>query len=79
MRSIDPQLPLTQVESMDAVVAEGQASRRFTTSQCAAARTDADVGDIKTLASLLGLASSAKILEVVTRYFPEERLFDDGA
>jgi predicted permease len=31
VRSIDPQLPLTQVESMDHVVAEGQASRRFNT------------------------------------------------
>jgi predicted permease len=29
VHSIDPQLPLTQVESMDRVVAEGQASRRF--------------------------------------------------
>ncbi len=29
--SIDPQLPLTQVESMDQVIAEGQASRRFNT------------------------------------------------
>jgi putative ABC transport system permease protein len=29
VRSIDPQLPLTQVESMDRVVGEGQASRRF--------------------------------------------------
>jgi predicted permease len=31
VRSIDPQLPLTQVESMDNVIAEGQASRRFNT------------------------------------------------
>jgi predicted permease len=31
VRSIDPQLPLTQVESMDKVVSEGQASRRFNT------------------------------------------------
>jgi ABC-type antimicrobial peptide transport system permease subunit len=31
VRSIDPQLPLTQVESMDSVVAEGQAPRRFNT------------------------------------------------
>ena len=31
VHSIDPQLPLTQVESMDRVVAEGQASRRFNT------------------------------------------------
>lgn len=32
VRSIDPQLPLTQVESMERMVAEGQASRRFSTS-----------------------------------------------
>jgi predicted permease len=31
VRSIDPQLALTQVESMENVVAEGQASRRFST------------------------------------------------
>jgi predicted permease len=31
VRSIDPQLPLTDVESMDKVVAEGQAPRRFNT------------------------------------------------
>jgi len=31
VRSIDPQLPLTGVESMDRVVAEGQAPRRFNT------------------------------------------------
>ena len=31
VRSIDPQLPLTDVESMERVVAEGQAPRRFNT------------------------------------------------
>ena len=31
VRFIDPQLPLTQVESMDSVIAEGQAPRRFNT------------------------------------------------
>jgi predicted permease len=31
VRSIDPQLPLTKVESMEQVVEEGQASRRFNT------------------------------------------------
>jgi ABC-type antimicrobial peptide transport system permease subunit len=31
VRSIDPQLPLTQVESMDKVVGEGQAPQRFNT------------------------------------------------
>jgi putative ABC transport system permease protein len=31
VRSIDPQLPLTQVETMDRVVSEGQAPRRFNT------------------------------------------------
>ncbi|MGD0736146.1 MAG: ABC transporter permease [Terracidiphilus sp.] len=31
VRSVDPQLPLTKLESMDRVVSEGQASRRFNT------------------------------------------------
>jgi putative ABC transport system permease protein len=31
VRSIDPQLPVTHVESMEQVIAEGQASRRFNT------------------------------------------------
>jgi putative ABC transport system permease protein len=31
VRSIDPQLPLTQIESMDRLVAEGRAPRRFNT------------------------------------------------
>jgi ABC-type antimicrobial peptide transport system permease subunit len=31
VRSIDPQLPLTELESMERVVDEGQAPRRFTT------------------------------------------------
>jgi predicted permease len=31
VRSIDPQLPLMHVESMDSIIAEGQASRRFNT------------------------------------------------
>jgi predicted permease len=31
VRSIDPQLPLTDVESMDRVISEGQAPRRFNT------------------------------------------------
>jgi predicted permease len=31
VRSIDPQLPLTHIQSMEQVVAEGQASRRFST------------------------------------------------
>src|SRR6202035_2364950 len=31
VHSIDPQLPLTQVESMERVVEEGQAPRRFNT------------------------------------------------
>jgi hypothetical protein len=42
--------------------------------KCAAARTDADVDDIRTLAKLLGLSSSEEILRVVLAYFPEDRL-----
>ena len=42
--------------------------------KCAAARTEQDTADIRFLAGLLGLRSSAGVLEVVTRYFPADRL-----
>jgi hypothetical protein len=42
--------------------------------KCAAARTEVDAGDIRFLAGHLGLDTSQAVLDVVTRYFPEERL-----
>lgn len=42
--------------------------------KCAAARTTEDADDIRFLARELELRSSRAILEVVSRYFPEERL-----
>jgi hypothetical protein len=42
--------------------------------KCAAARTELDAGDIRFLAERIGLTSSAAALEVVLRYYPEDRL-----
>lgn len=58
--------------------------------KCAAARVEADAGDIRHLARHLGLASAEEVLAVVSRYYPAERLpvrarllleemFDEGA
>jgi hypothetical protein len=42
--------------------------------KAAAARTDEDAGDLRVLAGRLGLTSSAQAIELVLRYYPEERL-----
>jgi hypothetical protein len=42
--------------------------------KCAAARTQEDAADIRLLAERLAVRSSAEALEVVLRYYPEERL-----
>jgi predicted nucleotidyltransferase len=42
--------------------------------KCAAARSDADAQDIRTLARILALTSAQEVLEVVMRFFPEDRL-----
>jgi hypothetical protein len=42
--------------------------------KCAAARTEQDTDDIRFLTGLLGLRSSRSVLDVVTQYFPEDRL-----
>ena len=42
--------------------------------KCAAARTDADVDDIRTLTTRLGIRTTSDVLAVVTEYFSEERL-----
>lgn len=59
-------LPNLTISTVDA--------RTLLAMKCAAARTDADAGDIQTLANLLGLRSSAEVLSVVLEYFPADRL-----
>jgi len=49
-------------------------TRTLLAMKCAAARTDADANDIRTLANLLGLRTSADVLGVVLEYFPASRL-----
>ncbi len=64
-------------------------ARTLLAMKCAAARTEEDAGDIRFLANLLGLSSSQALLDVVSQYFPDDRLsvrvrllleemFDDG-
>lgn len=42
--------------------------------KCAAARTEEDSADIRTLADRLGLRKASDVLDIVTRYYPIERL-----
>lgn len=42
--------------------------------KCAAARTNQDAHDIRTLAHRLGLTTPAAVLEVVTAFYPADRI-----
>lgn len=59
-------LPNLTISTVDA--------RTLLAMKCAAARSDVDAADIRTLASLLGLRASDDVLRVVLEYFPEDRL-----
>ncbi len=42
--------------------------------KCAAARTDEDAADIRVLAARLRLRTRAEVLDIVTAFYPVERL-----
>ena len=67
VRSIDPQLPLTQVESMDRVVEEGQASRRFNTALISAFAGAAVLLALLGIYSVIAFSTALRTQEMAIR------------
>jgi ABC-type antimicrobial peptide transport system permease subunit len=67
VRSIDPQLPLTQVESMDRVVSEGQAPRRFNTSLISAFAGAAVLLALLGIYSVIAFSTALRTQELAIR------------
>ncbi len=67
VRSIDPQLPLTQVESMDHVIAEGQASRRFNTALISAFASAAVLLALLGIYSVIAFSTALRTQEMAIR------------
>jgi len=67
VRSIDPQLPLTQVESMEQVVAEGQASRRFSTALISSFALAAVLLALLGIYSVIAFSSALRTHELAIR------------
>jgi predicted permease len=67
VHSIDPQLPLTQVESMDRVVAEGQAPRRFHTALVAAFAGAAVLLALLGIYSVIAFSTALRTQEMAIR------------
>jgi predicted permease len=67
VRSIDPQLPLTHVESMDQIVAEGQASRRFNTIMISSFAAAAVLLSLLGIYSLIAFSTALRTQEMAIR------------
>jgi ABC-type antimicrobial peptide transport system permease subunit len=68
VRSIDPQLPLTKVESMDRVVTEGQAPRRFNTTLISAFAGAAVLLAVLGIYSVTVFSTAARSQEIAIRF-----------
>jgi hypothetical protein len=67
VRSIDPQLPLTNVESMDRVVSEGQASRRFNTALISSFAAAAVLLSLLGIYSVIAFSAAQRTQEMAIR------------
>jgi ABC-type antimicrobial peptide transport system permease subunit len=67
VRSIDPQLPITQVESMDRVVAEGQAPQRFNTALISSFATAAVLLAVLGIYSVIAFSAALRTQEMAIR------------
>jgi len=67
VRSIDPRLPLTQVESMERVVEEGQAPRRFNTAIISAFAAAAMVLALLGIYSVIAFSATLRTQEMAIR------------
>jgi putative ABC transport system permease protein len=67
VHSIDPQLPLTQVESMDRVVSEGQAPRRFNTALISAFASAAVLLALLGIYSVIAFSTALRTQEMAIR------------
>jgi predicted permease len=67
VHSIDPRLPLTQVESMDRVIAEGQASRRFNTALISSFAAAAVLLSLLGIYSVIAFSTAQRTQEMAIR------------
>ncbi len=67
VHSIDPQLPLTQVQSMDRVVGEGQESRRFNTTLISAFAAAAVLLALLGIYSVIAFSAALRTHEIAIR------------
>lgn len=67
VHSIDPRLPLTPVESMDRVIAEGQASRRFNTALISSFAAAAVLLSLLGIYSVIAFSTAQRTQEMAIR------------